>query len=54
MNFCAVIILGADAAPIAEAAKIWPDTAPPTKAAARVKVTNPIRSFIVMVAVPPD
>ena len=51
MNFCAVIIRGALAASTARAAKIWPDTAPPTKAAARVRVTNPIRSLMVMVAV---
>src|ERR1700682_1266106 len=36
---------------MAEAANIWPDTAPPTNAAAIVKVTNPIRSLMVMVAV---
>src|SRR5882757_9232974 len=47
-NFCAVSILGAEAAPMAEAANIWPDTAPPTKAAAIVMVTNPIRSLMVI------
>src|SRR5208282_6017225 len=51
MNFCAVIILGAAAASTARVAKIWPETAPPTSAAARVSVTNPIRSLMVMVAV---
>src|SRR5271156_5568566 len=52
MNFCAVTIRGAAAAAsTVRAAKKWPETAPPTKAAARVRLTNPIRSLMVMVAV---